>query len=236
MRCSVVIPIYQEVQSVPTLHEALAKVAGATPGAWEFIFVDDGSRDGTWEALCALRAQDARVRAIRLARNFGQTEELACRVLGRDLGKADDVAAVIERDREAAEHVHATEDQWTLLVGRKHAAHTQRMGTDFEREPSPVYADTATLNAEEDVLGMPRKIHPELRFSNGGGDHRAIRAGVDQEIKRDIPTAARQEEQRHHRIGDLAERNNFGADGEPNRHKCRWRLSAIRSRWSARDG
>ena len=79
---SVVIPVYQEVQSVPKLYEALATVAQATPGSWEFIFVDDGSRDGTWGALGALRAGDPRVRAIRLKRNFGQTEELGCRVLG----------------------------------------------------------------------------------------------------------------------------------------------------------
>ena len=48
---SVVIPVYQEVESVPRLHEALARMGDASPGGWEFIFVDDGSRDGTWEAL-----------------------------------------------------------------------------------------------------------------------------------------------------------------------------------------
>ena len=48
---SVVIPVFNEAESVPKLYEALAKVAGDLPGAWEFIFVDDGSRDGTWEAL-----------------------------------------------------------------------------------------------------------------------------------------------------------------------------------------
>lgn len=75
---SVVIPVYQEVQSVPRLHEALAQVADATLGGWEFIFVDDGSQDGTWEALLAVRAVDARVRPIRLKRNFGQTAAMAC--------------------------------------------------------------------------------------------------------------------------------------------------------------
>ena len=51
---SIMIPVYQEVQSVPRLHEGLARMADAAPGAWEFLFVDDGSRDGTWEALRAL--------------------------------------------------------------------------------------------------------------------------------------------------------------------------------------
>lgn len=75
---SVVVPVYQEVDSVPKLHQALAEVADRTPGVWEFIFVDDGSQDGTWEAVCAAQQADARVRPIRLKRNFGQTPALAC--------------------------------------------------------------------------------------------------------------------------------------------------------------
>jgi glycosyltransferase involved in cell wall biosynthesis len=75
---SVVIPVYQEVQSVPRLHGALARMADATPGTLEFVFVDDGSRDGTWDALVSLRKQDPRVRAIRLKRNFGQTAAMSC--------------------------------------------------------------------------------------------------------------------------------------------------------------
>ncbi|MBI3321588.1 MAG: glycosyltransferase family 2 protein [Candidatus Omnitrophica bacterium] len=75
---SVVIPVYHEQDSIPRLHTALAEVADRTPGQWEFVFVDDGSRDGTWEALLAIRAQDPRVRAIRLKRNFGQTAAMAC--------------------------------------------------------------------------------------------------------------------------------------------------------------
>ncbi len=83
---SVVIPVCNEAESVPRLHEALADVAQASPEMREFIFVDDGSRDGTWEALCALRAGDPRVRAIRLKRNFGQTAAMAC---GIDAARGD---------------------------------------------------------------------------------------------------------------------------------------------------
>ena len=83
---SVVIPVYHEQDSVPRLHEALAKVADAAAGTWELIFVDDGSRDGTWEALLAIRAQDPRVRAIRLKRNFGHTAAMACGIEHGKLG------------------------------------------------------------------------------------------------------------------------------------------------------
>ncbi len=75
---SVVVPVYNEAESVPELHRQLARVADTALESWEFIFVDDGSRDGTWEALVALQRQDARIRAMRLKRNFGQTPALSC--------------------------------------------------------------------------------------------------------------------------------------------------------------
>ncbi len=75
---SVVIPLKDEADNVPELHRQLAASVAGAEGSWEFIFVDDGSRDGTWEALRAARQADARVRPIRLKRNFGQTPALAC--------------------------------------------------------------------------------------------------------------------------------------------------------------
>ncbi len=75
---SVVLPVMNEVESVGVLHGQLAQVLGTLPHAWEILFVDDGSTDGTWDALGAIRASDGRVRLIRLARNFGQTPAMAC--------------------------------------------------------------------------------------------------------------------------------------------------------------
>lgn len=77
-RVSVVVPVHNEAESLPELHRQLAAAAEGQPHPWEFIFVDDGSRDGSWEALEALHRQDARVRAIRLKRNFGQTPAMSC--------------------------------------------------------------------------------------------------------------------------------------------------------------
>ena len=75
---SVAVPVFNEADSVPHLYEQLAQAVARIPEPCEFIFVDDGSRDGTWEALLAVRARDARVRCIRLKRNFGQTAAMAC--------------------------------------------------------------------------------------------------------------------------------------------------------------
>jgi glycosyltransferase involved in cell wall biosynthesis len=77
---SVVIPVRDEEESLATLHGELAAVfasLGPEPVPAEFIFVDDGSRDGTWGALSALaRLDPARVRAIRFRRNFGKAAAL----------------------------------------------------------------------------------------------------------------------------------------------------------------
>jgi len=75
---SVVVPVYNEAESLPQLHEQLAQAAAQMPQACELIFVDDGSQDGTWEALADLHRRDGRVRPIRLKRNFGQTAAMAC--------------------------------------------------------------------------------------------------------------------------------------------------------------
>ncbi len=75
-RLSVVVPFYNERENVRPLHEEVAGVLGAHPGGVEFIYVDDGSEDGTCDALAALRADDSRVRVIALAENRGQSAAL----------------------------------------------------------------------------------------------------------------------------------------------------------------
>ncbi len=74
---SIVIPVLNEVESVPELYREI--VAGVAPLnlPWELIFVDDGSTDGTAEQLRRLFQQDARVRIIEFRRNFGKSAALA---------------------------------------------------------------------------------------------------------------------------------------------------------------
>jgi dolichol-phosphate mannosyltransferase len=69
---SIVVPCYNENENLPRLHARCSAVARASVGeSFELILVDDGSRDGTWEAMCDLAASDSRVTAARLSRNFG---------------------------------------------------------------------------------------------------------------------------------------------------------------------
>ncbi len=72
---SVVVPVFNEELNVGELYDRLSGVL--TGDDAEFIFVDDGSTDGTVRVLEELSARDARVRLIRFRRNFGQTAALS---------------------------------------------------------------------------------------------------------------------------------------------------------------
>jgi glycosyltransferase involved in cell wall biosynthesis len=70
---SIVIPAYNEEANVPLLHEAIAKVIDPEKIDAEIIFVNDGSKDRTWEMIQAECAKDPRVVGINLKKNCGET-------------------------------------------------------------------------------------------------------------------------------------------------------------------
>lgn len=74
---SIVLPIYNEVESIPHLLDELTPALETTGRTFEIICIDDGSHDGSFEELKKLRARDQRVRIIRFRRNFGQTAAFA---------------------------------------------------------------------------------------------------------------------------------------------------------------
>lgn len=78
MSISIIIPVFNEQESLPILHRALHQAMGAVRQPWEAIFVDDGSRDESASVLRALAEADpVYTRAILLRRNFGQTAAIA---------------------------------------------------------------------------------------------------------------------------------------------------------------
>jgi glycosyltransferase involved in cell wall biosynthesis len=70
---SVVVPLLNEILNLEDLHRQLTEALRATGRAYELVLVDDGSTDGTREALLKLEDADPSVRAVLLRRNFGQT-------------------------------------------------------------------------------------------------------------------------------------------------------------------
>jgi polyisoprenyl-phosphate glycosyltransferase len=90
---SIVVPAFNEERNVPLLAQQISEVLGQLSDvSWELIFVDDGSRDATWEGVCRLSADVSNVKGIRLSRNFGHQYALMAGL------KASDGDAVITMD------------------------------------------------------------------------------------------------------------------------------------------
>jgi glycosyltransferase involved in cell wall biosynthesis len=74
---SVVLPVYDEVACLEPLLVELGGVLDELGMPAEIVAVDDGSRDGSYERLVALRGREPRLRVVRLSRNYGQTAAMA---------------------------------------------------------------------------------------------------------------------------------------------------------------
>ena len=88
---SVVVPLFNEAGTIEELHRRLTAVLFLIGRRAEIVYVDDGSSDGTSGALDVLAASHSHVRAIRLARNYGQTAALAA---GFDAAAGDVIVAM----------------------------------------------------------------------------------------------------------------------------------------------
>ncbi len=73
MRISVIVPVYNEEESIPELYAELEAVFDRERWDGEIVMVDDGSTDGSVAAISRIAERDPRVRLVRFARNFGQT-------------------------------------------------------------------------------------------------------------------------------------------------------------------
>ena len=73
---SVVIPAYNEEALIGAAAETILRVLGDAHIPCELVFVDDGSKDGTWANISAAGARDKRVRGVRFSRNFGKEAAL----------------------------------------------------------------------------------------------------------------------------------------------------------------
>jgi dolichol-phosphate mannosyltransferase len=139
---SVVIPLYNERDSLPVLHAEIAAVAEREKLDLEILLVDDGSTDGSWKVIKELAAKHACVHGIRFRRNFGKAAALAAgfhaakgdRILTLDGDLQDDPAeiprflATLERGTPdpAAERVKSDDDLpgvYDVVSGWKRVRH-----------------------------------------------------------------------------------------------------------------
>lgn len=76
LEISLVIPLYNEDESLPELHAWISRVMADNGYSYEVIFVDDGSTDRSWEVINELGKKDPNVRGIRFRRNYGKSAGL----------------------------------------------------------------------------------------------------------------------------------------------------------------
>jgi len=88
---SIVVPLHNEQDNVTDLYDRLKAVMEGQGNSFEIVFVDDGSRDRTFNLLREIAAVDSRITVVRLRRNFGQTSALAA---GFDHARGEHIIAM----------------------------------------------------------------------------------------------------------------------------------------------
>jgi len=74
---SIVIALLNEAESLPELYQQVLTALEPTGKSFEILFIDDGSRDGSFEIIRRMREGDKRIRAIQFRRNYGKSAALA---------------------------------------------------------------------------------------------------------------------------------------------------------------
>jgi dolichol-phosphate mannosyltransferase len=112
---SIVVPVYHNATSLPDLLAKFQELTGKNPAdRFEFVFVDDGSRDNSFEVLQGLAKQEERARLVKLSRNFGSNAAL---LAGLDQARGEVVAAIAADLQDPPELIHDMIEMWR--AGRK---------------------------------------------------------------------------------------------------------------------
>ncbi len=108
---SIVIPLLNEEDNLPVLYRRLAEVTAVEPVDWEFVFVDDGSRDNSFGVLEELYGYDRRIKVVSFTRNFGSHVGIAAGLQAA----SGDAAVIMAADlQDPPEVVHQFLEQWRL--------------------------------------------------------------------------------------------------------------------------
>jgi len=76
LQISIVVPLYNEAESLPELHDWIVRVMNQNNFSYEILFVDDGSSDDSWEVIKQLSLGNQAVRGYKFTRNYGKTAAL----------------------------------------------------------------------------------------------------------------------------------------------------------------
>ena len=121
MDISVVIPLYNEAESLPELEAWIERVMKEHNFTYEIIFVNDGSTDNSWEVIEGLQQKNSCIRAIKFRRNYGKSPGLHC---GFERAQGDVVITMDADHQDSPDEIPElyrmiTEDGYDLVSGWK---------------------------------------------------------------------------------------------------------------------
>jgi glycosyltransferase involved in cell wall biosynthesis len=125
---SVVVPMYNEEESLPVLYKRIVDAMETTGEPWEFVLVDDGSTDRTADLMRGLAEKDQRVRPVIFARNFGQQSAVKA---GLDFTRGDAVVIIDADLQDPPEVIHQLIEKWREGYEVVYAQRTVREGETF---------------------------------------------------------------------------------------------------------
>ena len=121
MDISVVIPLYNEEESIPELYAWIERVMNEHQFSYEVIFISDGSTDRSWEIISELKAKSEHVKGIKFRRNYGKSQALYC---GFEQAEGDVVITMDADLQDSPDEIPElyrmiTEDKYDLVSGYK---------------------------------------------------------------------------------------------------------------------
>jgi glycosyltransferase involved in cell wall biosynthesis len=125
---SIIAPIYNELENIPELHRRVSEVMDSTGEPWELILVDDGSSDGSTQAIRDLARQDKCVRPVIFARNFGHQIAITA---GWDYSRGDAVVIIDADLQDPPELILEMAKKWKEGYEVVYAVRTEREGESW---------------------------------------------------------------------------------------------------------
>lgn len=165
-----VLPVYDEADNIAAFHAALLSAVEQRPDlAFEFVYVDDGSTDGSLDQLLALREADARVTVLALSRNCGHQVAVTA---GIDAAHAGDADAVVVMDTDLQDPPAVSLrliERWEAGADVVYAQRRTRQDTLFKRRSASAFywlldkmAETRIPREVGDFRLMDRRVLAEV--------------------------------------------------------------------------
>jgi dolichol-phosphate mannosyltransferase len=136
VKLSIVTPAFNEAVNLPLLYDRIAATMARRNEEWEWIVVDDHSRDGTFGVVEELVLRDSRIRGIRLARNAGSHVAMTC---GLHLASGDAAALLASDLQDPPELIAEMLDRWRAGAQVVWAVRRQRPGQAHHKAFAAVY-------------------------------------------------------------------------------------------------